>query len=102
MGVKQGLANFEPKTCLGALLGAKHGPEGLLSTKQKPCLALSKPSWQCYASFWLKIASNLLGIKQIMLKIGLKIFGIQQILLKIGFKKNFHEKDLLNYTQKFA
>ncbi len=32
LGVKQGLANFEPKTCLGALLSAKQGF----------CLVLSK------------------------------------------------------------
>ena len=34
LGVKQGLANFEPKTCLGALLSTKQDPEALLSTKQ--------------------------------------------------------------------
>ena len=27
--------NFEPKTCLAALLSAKQGPEALLSARQK-------------------------------------------------------------------
>ena len=43
-GVKQGLANFKPKTCLGALLSTKQGFWTVLSQN---CLVLSKPSGQC-------------------------------------------------------